>query len=187
VGQRLRHLWAYKTLRSLASATTLQGAGTWMMMAVLVLYSLETLQAPAAAYGLLITAYAAGSLFGAGISAKLEVLLGTRWALSVSALAAGQSVLMLAFCRAFVLAAAAMAVLGVGSMILNVVTITLRQRRTPEAFRGRVSSAFSVLNVSSAPVVAPLSGLIASSWGVPAALFTAVLCLPRRTRFAIRC
>jgi hypothetical protein len=48
-----------------------------MMMAVLVLYSLETLQAPAAAHGLLITAYAAGSLFGAGISAKLEVLLGT--------------------------------------------------------------------------------------------------------------
>jgi hypothetical protein len=49
-----------------------------MMMAVLVLYSLETLQAPAAAYRLLITAYAAGSLFGAGISAKLEVLLGMR-------------------------------------------------------------------------------------------------------------
>jgi hypothetical protein len=63
----------------------------------------------------------------------------------------GQSTIaMLAFCRAFVLAAAAMAVLGVRSMILNVATITLRQRRTPEAFLGRVSSAFSVLNVSSA-------------------------------------
>ncbi len=50
IGQGLHHLWTDRTLRALAAATTLQGAGTWMLMADLVLYALETLSAPAAGY-----------------------------------------------------------------------------------------------------------------------------------------
>ncbi len=58
-------------------------------------------------------------------------------------------------------------------MILNISAVTLRQQHTPEHLLGRVSSAFNVLNVATAPIVGPVSGLIASHYGLPAALAVA--------------
>lgn len=173
IGQGLYHLWRDRTLRTLATATTLQGAGTWMLMAVFVLYALETLGAPAAGYGLLITAYAVGSLAGTALSPALQARLGTRVGLTSSALLGGLSIVGLAATRTFVAAAAGMLFLGVAIMVLNISTVTLRQQHTPEHLLGRVSSAFNVLNVATASVVGPISGLIASHFGLPAALATA--------------
>lgn len=173
VTQGLRHLWADKTLRTLAVATTLHGAGIWMLMAVLVLYSLQTLNAPAAAYGVLITTYAIGSLLGAAASSGVERRLGTRTALAAATLLGGLSIIMLAVTATFAVAAGAMLTLGFAAMTLTIITITLRQRRTPERLLGRVSSAFNVLNVAPAPVVAPISGLISAQLGTPIALTVA--------------
>lgn len=177
VAEGLHHLWTDRTLRALAGATTLQGAGTWMLMAVLVLYSLETLHAPPVAYGVLITAYAAGSLLGAAVAAAVQARLGTRLALTAAALIAGFSVISLALTRTFAVAATAMFILGVAAMTLNIIAVTLRQQRTPEHLLGRVSGAFGVLNVASAPAVAPISGLIGVHFGLPAALAVAGTCI----------
>lgn len=177
VAEGLHHLWADRTLRALAGATTLQGAGTWMLMAVLVLYSLETLHAPPVAYGVLITAYAAGSLLGAAVAAAVQARLGIRLALTAAALIAGFSVISLALTRTFAVAATAMFILGVAAMTLNIIAVTLRQQRTPEHLLGRVSGAFGVLNVASAPAVAPISGLIGVHFGLPAALAVAGTCI----------
>lgn len=173
VARGLQHLWTDRTLRALAAATTLQGAGTWMLMAVLVLYTLETLGAPAAGYGLLITAYAIGSLLGTTLCSAITRHLGARAGLTSAALLGGLSIVGLAVTRSFPVAAAAMLILGVAIMILNISTVTLRQQRTPKHLLGRVSSAFNVLNVATAPAVAPLSGLIGSHLGLPTALATA--------------
>ena len=173
IGQGLRHLWTDRTLRALAAATTLQGAGTWMLMAVLVLYALETLGAPAAGYGLLITAYAAGSLAGTALNSALHARTGVRVRLVSAALLGGLSIVGLAATRTFVVAAVAMLVLGIAIMVLNISAVTLRQQHTPERLLGRVSSAFNVLNVATAPVLGTVSGLIASHFGLPAAIAAA--------------
>ena len=177
VSEGLRHLWADRTLRALAAATALQGAGTWMLMAVLVLYSLETLHAPPVAYGVLITAYAAGSLLGAAVSTAAQARLGVRLALTAAALIAGLSVISLALTRTFGVAATAMFILGVAAMTLSIIAVTLRQQRTPGHLLGRVSGAFGVLNVASGPAVAPISGLIGVHFGLPAALAVAGTCI----------
>ncbi len=177
VVEGLRRLWADRTLRALAAATTLQGAGTWMMMAVLVLYSLETLHAAAAFYGVLITAYAAGSLLGTVVSTAAQRRLGARLALTSAALIAGFCVISLSLTRTFAIAATAMFILGVAAMTLSIIAVTLRQQRIPEHLLGRVSAAFGVLNVASAPVVAPISGLIGANFGLPAALAVAGTCI----------
>ena len=173
ISRGLHHLWTDRTLRALAAATTLQGAGTWMLMAVLVLYALETFRAPAAGYGLLITAYAVGSLAGTALNTFLARRVGARLRLSSAALAGGLSIIGLSANRTFAVAAAAMLVLGVAIMILNISAVTLRQQHTPQGLLGRVSSAFNVLNVATAPVVGTISGLIASHYGLPAALAAA--------------
>lgn len=173
IGQGLHHLWTDRTLRALAAGTTLQGAGTWMLMAVLVLYALETLAAPAAAYGLLITAYAAGSLAGTALSSRLQARIGVRVRLASAALLGGLSILGLSATRTFAVAAVGMLVLGVAIMVLNISAVTLRQQHTPQHLLGRLSSAFNVLNVATAPVVGTVSGLIASHCGLPAALAAA--------------
>lgn len=173
IGQGLHHLWTDRTLRALAAATTLQGAGTWMLMAVLVLYTLETLQAPAAGYGLLITAYAVGSLAGTALNSLLAARTGVRVRLSSAALLGGLSIIGLSANRTFTVAAVAMVVLGVAIMVLNISAVTLRQRHTPEHLLGRGSSAFNVLNVATAPIVGTISGVIASQFGLPAALAAA--------------
>lgn len=177
VSQGLRHLWTDRTLRTLAGATTLQGAGTWMLMAVLILYSLETLNAPPVAYGVLLTAYAAGSLLGAAGATAVHAGLGARPSLTAAALIAGLSVISLALTRSFVVAATAMFILGVAAMTLSIIAVTLRQQLTPEHLLGRVSSAFNVLNVASAPAVAPISGLIGAHLGLPVALAVAGTCI----------
>ena len=169
----LHHVRANRTLRALAAGTALQGAGTWMMMGVFVLYTLDTLGAPASGYGLLITAYAAGSLMGAGLAPRLQARLGARAVLTSAALLGGLTILGLAATRTFAVATAAMALLGVAILALNVSAVTLRQQHTPDHLLGRVSSAFTVLNVATAPVVGPVAGLIASHFGLPAALATA--------------
>lgn len=177
VVEGLQHLWTDRTLRALAGATTLQGAGTWMLMAVLVLYSLETLNAPPVAYGVLITAYATGSLLGAAVAGAAHARLGVRLASTTAALIAGLSVISLALTRTYLVAASAMFILGVAAMTLSIITVTLRQQRTPEHLLGRVSGAFGVLNVAPAPAVAPIAGLIGVHFGLPAAIAVAGICI----------
>lgn len=173
VAQGLAQVWSDRTLRALAAGTTLQGAGTWMLMAVLVLYTLEILGAPAGGYGLLLTAYAAGSLLGAALCSTIRQRLGVWISLTSAALLGGLSIIALAATHTFLLGAAEMLTLGIAILILNISTVSLRQQRTPAHLLGRVSSTFHVLNVATAPVVAPISGLIASHFGLPAALAAA--------------
>lgn len=172
IRQGLHHVWTDSVLRTIAIATLLQGAATSMLLAVLVLYTLQTLHAPAASYGFLITIYAIGSLGGATVTATILARAGTRRSLVFAGLAAGVSVAVLAMTHDFVIAAAGMAVFGVAAMVIGITEITVRQQRTPEHLLGRVSSAFNVLNVTPALVGAPIAGIIANTLGIAAALGT---------------
>jgi MFS family permease len=170
ITQGLTHVRRDRDLFTLAGTTTLQGIATWMLMAILVLYSLETLHASPAAYGLLFTIYAVGSLTGASLAGRIAARMKTRTSLTLTALLSGVALFILAATSTFAVAAAGMALLGMSGMILGILAVSERQRRTPEHLLGRVSGVFNVLNVGSAPVAAPISGLIAAHWGLPTAI-----------------
>lgn len=170
IAEGLKHVRLDRTLLTLAGASTLEGIATWMLMAVLVLYSLEVLHASSAAYGILFTVYAAGSLTGAALTGRIADRLSTRTSMTAAAMLGGTSLFIMASTRHFVIAAAGMALLGSAGMVLGIIAISERQRRVPEHLLGRVSGVFNVLNVGSAPIAAPISGLIATHWGLPVAI-----------------
>ena len=177
VREGLRFVWSDRVLRTLLGATALQGAGIWMLMAVLVLFALQVLAVPAAAYGFLITAYAVGSFMGAAVCGPVETRLGSRTSLVLAAALAGAAVISLSASVSYVLALICMLVLGVAGMALTILALTLRQRRTPNGILGRASSLYNVVNVGSAPFVAPLSGYIGSHFGLAMAVAVAGGCL----------
>lgn len=176
ISEGLKHVRQDRHLLTLAGTSTLQGIATWMLMAILVLYSLEILHASPAAYGLLFTIYAIGSLTGASLAGRIAAArMETRTALTLAALLSGVALFVLAMTSTFAVAAAGMALLGMSGMILGILAVSERQRRTPEHLLGRVSGVFNVLNVGSAPVAAPISGLIAGYWGLPTAIAACAL------------
>lgn len=170
ISQGLKHIRQDRHLFTLAGTSTLQGIATWMLMAILVLYSLEVLEASPAAYGLLFTIYAIGSLAGASLAGRIAARVQTRTSLTLAALLSGISLFTIAMTSTFAVAAAGIALLGMSGMIFGILAVSERQRRTPEHLLGRVSGVFNVLNVGSAPIAAPISGLIAAHWGLPTAI-----------------
>ena len=61
----------------------------------------------------------------------------------------------------------AYAVMGLAGGTWNVLSATRRQRRTPHAMIGRVSSAFRVVAWGVIPIGAALGGLVGERWGIP--------------------
>jgi MFS family permease len=77
-----------------------------------------------------------------------------------------------------------MVVLGIATMLYNVIAVTVRQRRTPNPLVGRVSSVFNVLGVGSLPLAALAAGMLAKAYGTrPTIAISAAPCL--LTTFAI--
>ena len=56
--------------------------------------------------------------------------------------------------------------MGLAGGTWNVLSATRRQRRTPHAMIGRVSSAFRVVAWGVIPIGAALGGLVGERWGV---------------------
>ncbi|WZH37338.1 MAG: MFS transporter [Microbacterium enclense] len=173
----LRWLFAHRVLRSVAVGTVLLAASTGVLLAVLVIHVLDVLDVPAAGYGLLIAVYAGGSVMGSLLAARLRRRLGTNRCLLISALLGTVSIAVLAVAPSAVLAGAALIVLGVATMLWNILAVTVRQEFTPDHLLGRVTSAFAVVGVGTAPIAAPLGGIVASLTSTSVAIgFAAMLC-----------
>jgi len=158
----VRWLAAHRVLRSVAVGTILLAASTGVLLAVLVVHVLEFLDLPPVGYGVLISVYAGGSVAGSLFTARLRPALGTNRCLLCSALLGTVSIAVLAMAPNAVLAGVALFALGVATMLWNILAVTVRQELTPNHLLGRVTSAFTVAGVGSAPIAAPLGGVIAS-------------------------
>jgi MFS family permease len=179
----VRWLAAHRILRAVAAGTVLLAASTGVLLAVLVIHVLEFLQLPAVGYGLLISVYAAGSVVGSLLTARFRRKLGTNRCLLIAALLGTASIAGLSVAPNAFAAGGALFALGVATMLWNILAVTIRQEFTPAHLLGRVTSAFTVIGVGTAPIAAPLGGVIASltntsvAIGVAAAL-CAVACFP---------
>ena len=161
----LRYIIQDSTLRALAIATSLLAASTGMLLAVLVLHAVDALGGPQSSYGLLFTLYAGGGLAASTAVPSAHARWGARRCLMVSAALGAVSLLVVARGTTVVYAAVGMVLLGVATMLYNIVAVTVRQQRTPDHLLGRVSSVFNVLGVGSLPLAALAAGFIASSYG----------------------
>ena len=134
--------------------------------ALLVLYTRDVLDLPAAAYGALLAAGAAGGLAGGLTAARLTARSGpARVLLGAGAVAAGTQG-VLGVTTAPLLAGALLAVSSGAFAVWNVASTTVRQRLVPARLLGRVIGAFRTCTMSSAAVGAAAGGAAAAAFDV---------------------
>jgi MFS family permease len=171
IAEGLRFLWRHRTLRTLAAMVGLSNFSTNAAFTVMVLFAVgpaSPMGLSEPAYGLLLTATAAGSVLGALTAEHVERLLGRAWSLRVSALAFAVLVGVPALTADPLAVGAGFFVGGVGLSVWNVVTVSLRQRVTPDHLLGRLNSAYRLLAWGTLPLGAAAGGLIAQFFGLTA-------------------
>lgn len=165
-------VFSSRVLRVLAAGTMLLAASTGMLLAVLPLFVVSTIGAPQGAYGFVFAVFAVGSLAVTPYVSRIHKAVGGRRLLMLAGAGGTGGLSLISGLSNLTGAVVGMLVLGASTMIYNVLAVSTRQRHTPDAMLGRVSSVYNLLGVGSAPVAAPIAGLIATS-SVTAAVWTA--------------
>ncbi|MEV0805372.1 MFS transporter [Micromonospora sp. NPDC050200] len=155
-----RVLWGV-TLATAGSNLAIGG-----VLAVLVLYALEVLRVPAAAYGLFAAGVVVGGLVGALAAGRLAVRLGTLPALRGVLLAQTVALTGLALARHPVPGGVALACFAAGTTIWNSLWSSYGQRHVPAHLLGRVGAAQRVVGLVSAPVGAAVAGFAGQAYGM---------------------
>ena len=139
--------------------------------AILVLYAVGPRSAMGLskpAFGLLLSTVAAGSLVGSLIAERVEQRLGRARSLTLSILGNALLVGSPALTANPFLVGAAFLIGGITNAIWNVVTVSLRQRITPDRLLGRLNSGYRLVAWGTRPLGAVAGGLLAQAFGLRA-------------------
>jgi MFS family permease len=117
-------------------------------------------------YGLIITTIAIGGIVGSLIEEHLERVLGRSNVMFGSLVVAGLAYLVPVITANVAAIALAMVAQGAAFMMWNVVTVSLRQRMTPDHLLGRVNATYRLFAWGSMPVGAVLGGVVAELAGL---------------------
>nr|WP_237538850.1 MFS transporter [Streptomyces sp. SID486] len=177
VAEGLRWLRGDPVIRVLSLATVLLGMGSAAAWGVMVLFARHRWHLDGTGYGLLLTASALGSVAGSLVAAPLARRLPERLLLTGSAAGSATAFGLLTLAPTAAAAAALLAVNGLMVVVWNVVTVSERQARVPDALTGRVTAAYRVLAWGSMPLGGLLGGALASALGLYTAVLTAALLL----------
>lgn len=171
IGEGLRFLWKHRVLRTLAVMTGVFNFASSAASAVLVLFAVgpaSAMKLSDVGFGLLLTATAVGALVGSFISEWAEVHLGRSKALTLSVLGVALFVGAPAMTSNPYILGPVFFLGGILIVLWNVITVSLRQRITPNRLLGRVNSAYRLLAWGSMPLGAAAGGLLAQWLGLPA-------------------
>jgi MFS family permease len=171
VAEGLRFLWGHRILRTLAVMVGVFNFASNATFAILVLYAVGPASAMGLsepAYGLLLTTVAAGSLLGSLVAEGVERWLGRARSLVLTILGSTVLVGALAVTANPLLIGPAFFVGGITIAIWNVITVSLRQRITPDRLLGRVNSGYRLVAWGTMPLGAAAGGLLAQFLGLRA-------------------
>ena len=131
-----------------------------------------------AGYGVLLAASGAGSLLGTWLAVPAERRLGRVRTLALSVVLFTASLAVYVLTASPVLVGISFAVSGVAAVLWNVVTVSLRQRITPDRLLGRMNAAYRLVGWGTIPIGSLLGGALAEWLGLrPTFLVAAVLTL----------
>lgn len=183
IAEGLRYLGGNTLLRTLAVMVGGFNFASSAVFTVFVLYAVgpnSAMKLTDPGYGVLLTASALGSVLGTFLSEPAERLLGRSRALTLTIVGSLLTVATPAFTTNPVIIGAGFFVGGITVSIWNVITVSLRQRVTPQRLLGRLNSAYRLLAWGTMPLGAAAGGLIAQLFGITAVFLTmgaVVLCL----------
>ncbi len=168
VVEGLRYLWNHQLLRSLGLMLAVINGLTGGIVAIFVLYVLEVLKLPEAAYGWLVAAFAVGGLIGAYAAGRVRAAVGIFGTVVGVGLLFVVGAVLLGAVPALPAVVVAILLIGLGSVLWNVVTVSLRQRIVPKEMLGRVTSVYRMVGMGARPLGAIGSGALAHAIGTGA-------------------
>ena len=175
IAEGLRFLRGNTLLRTLAVMVGGFNFASSAVFTVLVLYAVgpnSAMKLTDPGYGVLLTASALGSVLGTFLAEPAERLLGRSRSLTLTVLGSLLTVATPAFTTNPVIIGAGFFLGGITVSIWNVITVSLRQRVTPQRLLGRLNSAYRLLAWGTMPLGAAAAGLIAQFFGIPAVFLT---------------
>lgn len=175
IREGLGYLLSHRLLRTLALMVGVMNLASSAAFAVFVLYAVAPgpMGLDETGFGLLMTTMVVGSLLGSVVVERLEARLGRARLLVVAVLMSGLSIATPAVTANAVIVGVAFAVSGVGVMLWNVVTVSLRQRIVPDRLLGRLNASYRLLAWGSQPLGALVGGAIGEALGLPAVFLLA--------------
>jgi MFS family permease len=171
VAEGLRYLWRHRLLRTLAAMTGLFNFATNATFAVFVLHAVgpdSAMRLSEAAYGVLFGTIAAGSLVGSILADPIIRRLGRTRSMALGTLGGVVTVGTPALTTNALVIAAAFLAGGVTLALWNVVTVSLRQRVTPDRILGRINSSYRLVAWGTRPLGAAAGGLLGELLGLRA-------------------
>jgi len=188
IREGLRYLFGHRLLRTLALMVGVMNLASSAAFAVFVLYAVSPgpMGLNETGFGVLMTTLAAGSLLGSVVVEQVERRLGRARLLFVAVLLSGLTLVTPGLTANPYIVGAAFALSGLGVVMWNVVTVSLRQRIVPDRLLGRLNASYRLLAWGSQPVGALLGGVVGEVFGLPAVfiacgLGTALLLFAFRT------
>jgi MFS family permease len=126
-------------------------------------------------FGILMSSLAIGSLVGSFIVERVERALGRARILVVSVILTAAMSAVPGLTPNPWIVGAAFALSGVGVVMWNVVTVSLRQRIVPDRLLGRLNASYRLLAWGSQPLGALLGGAIGQVFGLRAVFLLSAL------------
>ena len=172
-------LWRTPVLRTMALMVAGFHFADAAVFAVIVLFAVSPgpMGLDEFGFGVLMASFAVGGLLGSFVAEPVERWLGRRRVILLVTVAwVGIMALPLLTAEPLPIALG-LGLLGVLIMWWNVITVSLRQRITPDYLLGRLNAAYRFFGWGAGPLGAIAGGFIAQLFGVPAVFaFAAVVC-----------
>jgi MFS family permease len=184
IADGVSYLARHRLLRTLAVCVGLSNLASTATMAVLPLYAVAPgpMDLSPAGFGLLLAAFAAGSLVGSFLVEPIERHLGRRRTLLLATATFPVFSLAPALTANVVVVAAAFVVGSALSIGWNVITVSLRQRIVPDHLLGRVNAGYRLVAWGTMPIGAALGGFVGQRFGLTAVFWmsaaVSATCLP---------
>jgi MFS family permease len=171
----VRYLFGQRLLRTLARLVGIANMGEIAMLTVLPAYAIRPgpMGLPEAGYGLMLAGTAAGAFGGSLAAAAVERRLGRSTTLRCALLAIFLSTGIPGLTTSGWVVGAGFVVAGFCTIVWNVITVSLRQRITPDHLLGRVNAGYRLLAWGSMPLGALLGGVLGELFGVRAVFLIA--------------
>jgi MFS family permease len=175
IAEGTRFVWRHPLLRPLAIMLGLQNMAFTAFYSVFVLFAVAPgpMGLTEAGFGIVTATLGVGSLLGTWLTVPAERRLG-RFRILVLSVVLGAAALAVPVVTAnAVLVGASMALTGVTMVLWNVVTVSLRQRITPDRLLGRMNASYRLVGWGTQPLGALLGGVLAEALGLRATFLVA--------------
>lgn len=170
IAEGLRYLWHHRVLRTMAFMVGVMNLASTATLALFPIYAVKPgpLGLSEAGFGILLTTAAVGSLVGSVAAPRIEATFGRARTLALCVVACGVPFVALAATSNVIAVGALFVVMGLGGVVWNVITVSLRQRIVPDHLLGRVNAGYRLLAWGTMPIGAALGGVLGELAGIRA-------------------